>query len=33
MEFQGDFQDLCEKALLNHQTSSQDHPEVDGLAE
>ncbi len=32
-KFQGEFQVLCDKALLNHQTTSQDHPEVDGLAE
>jgi hypothetical protein len=31
-EFQGDFQVLCDKALINHQTTSQDHLEVDGLA-
>jgi hypothetical protein len=32
MDFQGDFQDLCEKALINHRTTSQDHLEANGLA-
>jgi hypothetical protein len=31
MEFQGDFQELCEKTLIDHWTTSQDHFEVDGL--
>lgn len=31
-EFLGDFQTLCEQAFIDHQTTSQDHPEVDGLA-
>ncbi len=25
-EFQGDFQDLCEKALIDHRIASRDHP-------
>jgi hemoglobin-like flavoprotein len=33
MEFQGDFQDLCEKALIDHRTTSRDHPKSDRLAE
>jgi hypothetical protein len=33
MKFQGEFQDLCDKALIDHRTTSRDHPEVDGLAE
>jgi transposase-like protein len=33
MEFQGEFQVLCDKALINHRTTSRDHPEVDGLVE
>ena len=32
-EFQGEFQVLCDKALIDHRTTSQDHPEADGLAE
>jgi hypothetical protein len=32
-EFCGDFQKLCEKALINHQTTSQDHLEANGLIE
>jgi hypothetical protein len=28
-----DVQDLCEKALINHLTTSQGHFEADGLAE
>jgi hypothetical protein len=32
-EFQGEFQVLCDKVLINHRTTSRDHPEVDGLAE
>ncbi len=27
------FQVLCDKALIDHQTMSRDHPEADGLAE
>jgi hypothetical protein len=30
-KFQGEFQVLCDKALINHQTTSQDHPEAHGL--
>jgi len=30
--FCGEFQELCEKALINHRMISQDHLEVDGLA-
>jgi hypothetical protein len=30
-KFQGEFQVSCDKALINHRTTSQDHPEVDGL--
>jgi hypothetical protein len=33
MEFQGEFQVLCDKALIDHQTTFRDHPEADGLAE
>jgi transposase-like protein len=33
MDFQGDFQDLCDKALINHRTTSQDHHEANMLAE
>ncbi len=32
-EFQGEFQVLCDKVLIDHRTTSQDHPEVDGLTE
>ncbi len=32
-KFQGEFQVLCDKALIDHQTMSQDHPEADGLTE
>jgi hypothetical protein len=32
-EFQGEFQVLCDKALIDHRTTSRDHPEVNGLAE
>ncbi|KAH8953382.1 hypothetical protein BDL97_08G023300 [Sphagnum fallax] len=32
IEFQGEFQVLCDKALIDHRTMSQDHPETDGLA-
>jgi hypothetical protein len=33
MEFQGEFQVLCDKALIDHWTMSQDLPKADGLAE
>jgi hypothetical protein len=32
-KFCGEFQKLCEKALTNHRTTSQDHHEVDKLVE
>ena len=32
-EFLGAFQALCTKALIDHRTSSRDHPKADGLAE
>ncbi|CAM6023047.1 unnamed protein product [Sphagnum balticum] len=32
MKFHGESQKLCEKALINHCTTSQDHHEVDELA-
>jgi hypothetical protein len=32
-EFRGEFQDLCDKSLIDHRTTSRDHPEADGLAE
>jgi transposase InsO family protein len=32
-KFRKDFQDLCEKSLIDHQTTSQDHLEANGLAE
>jgi hypothetical protein len=32
-EFQGEFQVLCDKVLIDHQTISRNHPDVDGLAE
>jgi transposase-like protein len=32
-EFQGEFQVLCDKALIDHRTMSWDHPEADGLTE
>ncbi len=31
MEFQGEFQVLCDKALIDHRTMFRDHREVDGL--
>ena len=31
-EFLGAFEDLCTKALIDHRTTSRDHPEADGLA-
>jgi len=33
MEFQSEFQVLCDKALIDHQTTSRDHPKANGLAE
>jgi hypothetical protein len=33
MEFQGEFQVLCDKALIDHRTTSRDHPEANGLTE
>jgi hypothetical protein len=30
-EFQGEFHVLCDKALIDHQTTSRDHLEADGL--
>ncbi len=32
MKFQGEFKVLCDKALIDHRTTFQDHPEVDSLA-
>lgn len=32
-EFLGSFEALCTKALIDHRTTSRDHPEADGLAE
>ncbi len=32
-EFLGDFQDLLNKCLIDHRTTSRDHPQADGLAE
>ncbi|WP_375609853.1 DDE-type integrase/transposase/recombinase [Bartonella sp. AC53GZZY] len=32
-EFLGEFQVLCDKALIDHCTTSRDHPEANGLAE
>jgi hypothetical protein len=32
-EFLGSFEALCIKALIDHRTTSRDHPEADGLAE
>jgi transposase-like protein len=32
-EFLGVFEELCTKALIDHRTTSRDHPEADGLAE
>jgi hypothetical protein len=31
IKFHGDFEKLCEKALIDHRTTSQNHLEVDGL--
>ncbi len=33
MKFQGEFQVLCDKALIDHQTTSQNHLEADGLTD
>jgi hypothetical protein len=33
MEFQGEFQVLCDKVLIDHRTTFQDHPKANGLAE
>jgi transposase InsO family protein len=32
-EFLGEFQTLCEQAMIDHRTTSRDHPEANGLAE
>ena len=32
-EFLGSFEEFCVQALIDHQTTSRDHPEADGLAE
>lgn len=32
-EFEGEFDALCHQALVDHRTTSRDHPECDGLAE
>jgi len=32
-KFQGEIQVLCDKALIDHQTTSRDHPEAYGLVE
>jgi transposase-like protein len=32
-EFLGEFQTLCEQVMIDHRTTSRDHPEADGLAE
>ena len=32
-EFLGVFEELCTRALIDHRTTSRDHPEADGLAE
>jgi transposase-like protein len=32
-EFLGEFQTLCEQAMIDYRTTSRDHPEADGLAE
>jgi hypothetical protein len=31
MDFYGNFQKLCEKALIDHRTTSRDHLEANGL--
>lgn len=33
LEFLGEFQALCEQAMIDHRTTSRDHPVADGLAE
>ncbi len=33
VEFHGEFQKLCEKTLINHHMTSQDHREINGLVE
>jgi transposase-like protein len=30
-EFRGEFQELCEKTLIDNRTTSRNHPEADGL--
>jgi transposase-like protein len=32
-EFLGEFQMLCEQAMIDHRTTSRDYPEANGLAE
>jgi hypothetical protein len=32
-EFLGEFHTLCEQAMIDHRTTSRDHPEANGLAE
>jgi transposase InsO family protein len=32
-EFLGEFKALCKQAMIDHRTTSRDHPEADGLAE
>jgi hypothetical protein len=32
-EFLGEFQTLCEQAMIDHHTTLRDHPKADGLAE
>ena len=32
-EFQGEFRDLCNKSLIDHRTTSRDHPEANDLVE
>ena len=32
-EFKGEFDGLCEQAMIDHRTTSRDHPEADGLVE
>ena len=32
-EFLGAFEELCTKTLIDHRTTSRDHPHADGLAE
>ncbi len=33
IKFDGEFQELCEKALINHRMTSRDHPKENGLDE